>query len=187
MKKQNVELKFLIMKTLKATFIIVTMLVGTAGFSQVFGDFDSNQDDLIDRDEFSGIYSSNFPSWDSNMDGTLDDREFYDTTFNRLDADMDGNLGELEWNEGFDNVYGDYLGTRDMDQFDENGDRMISGEEYYNGFSESDFYSSYDSNRDSSIDADEFNESVFNNWDENGDGTLDNSEFDKYRSRYIEQ
>lgn len=175
------------MKTVKATLVILSILVSTAGFSQVFGDFDSNSDNVIDRDEFSGIYSANFSNWDADMNGDLDDREFYDNTFNRLDADMDGMLGDMEWNEGFDNVYGDYLGTRDMDQFDENGDRMISSEEYYSGFSQSDFYGSYDTNSDNSIDADEFNESVFGIWDENGDGSLDNSEFDKYRSRYIEE
>jgi|SRR5690606_3437825 len=174
------------MKTLKSTMLLLSMLVSTAGFSQVFGDFDSNQDAVIDRDEFSGIYSSNFSSWDANTDGALDDREFYDTTFNRLDTDMDGNLGDEEWNNGFDNVYGDYLGTRDLDQFDADSDGMISGDEYYEGFSQSDFYSSYDVNRDNSIDADEFNESVFTNWDENGDGTLDDAEFERYRSRYLE-
>ena len=117
----------------------------------------------------------------------LDDREFYDNSFNRLDTDMDGDLGETEWNEGFDNVYGDYLGSRDMEQFDGNADNMISSDEYYNGFSQSDFFGSYDSNSDSSIDADEFNESVFNAWDENGDGTLDTSEFDRYRSQYLDE
>ena len=166
---------------------MLSMLVSFAGFGQVFGDFDSNSDNMIDQDEFSGVYSDSFAKWDADMNGDLDEREFYDNTFNRLDADMDGNLGEMEWNEGFDNVYGDYLGSRDLEPFDENADNMISSDDYYNGFSQSDFFGSYDSNSDSSMDADEFNESVFNAWDENGEGTLDTSEFDRYRSQYLDE
>ena len=174
------------MKTLKMTMSMLFLFVSSLGFSQVFGDFDTNMDEAIDRDEFNSVYSDNFTSWDSDQDGALVDREFYETTFNRLDTDMDGNLGQLEWNEGYDNVYGDYLGTREIGQFDIDGDGMVSSNEFYEGFADSDFYGRYDANSDSSIDVDEFNESVFNNWDENGDGILDTNEFDMYSSRYID-
>ena len=174
------------MKTMKATMLAVLFLTSSVGFAQVFGDFDSNMDNSIDRDEFNSVYSNNFSNWDANADGNLEDREFYETTFNRLDTDMDGNLGQTEWGDGYDNVFGDYLGTRDLGQFDIDGDNMISSDEYYNGFADSDFYRSYDANSDSSIDPDEFNETVFNSWDENGDGILDNTEFDMYSSRYID-
>lgn len=174
------------MKTMKATMLAVLFLTSSVGFAQVFGDFDSNMDNSIDRDEFNSVYSNNFSNWDANADGNLEDREFYETTFNRLDTDMDGYLGQTEWGDGYDNVFGDYLGTRDLGQFDVDGDNMISSDEYYNGFADSDFYRSYDANSDSSIDPDEFNETVFNSWDENGDGILDNTEFDMYSSRYID-
>lgn len=53
-------------------------------------------------------------------------------------------------------------------------------------FQTSDYYATYDTNSDGTIDNDELNEGVFNSWDANRDGRLDREEYDQYRSFYTD-
>lgn len=174
------------MKAIKTNFFILFMMISSVSFAQVYEDFDTNMDGTVDRDEFNQTYTDSYSQWDQNQDGQLDDREFYETNFNRMDADRDGTLSNNEWNDGYDDIYGEYLRTSDYEQFDENDDGMVSSEEFYTGMSESDFYTSYDTNMNGRVDQDELNQGVFDNWDEDRDGTIDRNEYDAYSSYYID-
>lgn len=171
---------------MKTNLFILFLMITSVSFAQVYEDFDTNSDDTVDREEFNQGYGNNFSQWDRNQDGTLDDREFYETTFNRMDEDGDGMLSQNEWENGYDNLYSDYVGTSDYSLYDEDGDEMISSEEFYMGMSDSDYYNTYDTNRDGSIDQTELSDTVFDTWDENGDGVIDRTEYDSYSAYYID-
>lgn len=174
------------MKTLKASFFTLCLMMSSLAFSQVYDDMDTNRDGGVDQDEFNQTYSDSYDQWDANSDGTVDDREFYDTTYDRMDTNSDEYLDTNEWNEGYDNVYGEYLRTNDNTQFDSDGDQRISRDEYYTGMRDTDYYDSFDANRDSSIDTDEMNQGVYNNLDQNQDNTIDRDEYDRFGSYYLD-
>lgn len=153
------------------------LMISSVALSQVYDDFDSNSDKSLDRNEFNETYSENYDQWDRNADGAVDDREFYDTNYDRLDQNSDRYLSADEWNRGYDDIYGEYLATRDYNQFDTDGDSDISNDEFYEGMKNTDYYNTYDSNRDQNIDTDEMNEGVFEQWDENRDNNIDEYEF----------
>ena len=192
------------MKTLKAKLFTLSFFAGSMVFAQTtdFNDYETNQEGAIDRTGFEKGYGENFDQWDTNRDGTVDDREFYETTFRYWDANEDGKLDQDEWTRGQNNVYGDYRDYRvdtesalnedmsrirqSLGRFDTNRDNNISSEEYRTGFHNSNFFNSYDTNRDGSLDRNELNQGVFNNMDANRDGTIDRNEYDAYGSYYGE-
>lgn len=174
------------MKTLKMSLFTMLLLGSSVAFSQVYDDFDTNMDGGIDQTEFNESYSETYDQWDTNRDGTIDDREFYDTTYDRVDTNSDEYLDANEWNTGYDNIYGEYLGTNDNSQFDVDGDQRISRDEYYTGMRDTDYYNTFDTNRDSGIDTDEMNEGVYNSMDQNQDGSIDRDEYDRFGSSYLD-
>lgn len=176
------------MKFVKCNLLMaLCMLTATVGFAQVtdFNDWDANRDGMTDRQEFNDSFADSYSAWDMNNDGNIDDREFYETTYTRLDEDGDGNLDQAEWESGYENVYGDYADVDAYDNFDADGDRRVTADEYYDGMAETDFYTSYDTNQDGSIDEDELSTGVFDRMDENRDGSIDQNEYDLRSAYYI--
>lgn len=174
------------MKTLTARIFTIFFFVFALSFAQTtnFDTADANEDGSLDQNEFNEAYSDVYSEWDHNQDGVVSDYEFYETQFNRLDQNGDRNLSAQEWNRGYDNVYGDYLESNDFSRYDVDNNDNISSTEFYDGFRDTDFYDSYDINRDGQLDMDEINEGVFNHMDANQDGTLDRNEYDSYSSYY---
>ena len=115
----------------------------------------------------------------------MDDREFYDTTYDRLDVNDDDYLDATEWDRGYNDLYGSYLGTNDVGQFDTDADGMLDNDEFYEGFRDTDYFNDYDANRDGIVDSDEMNEAVYTNWDANQDNYIDQDEFDRYGDYYM--
>ena len=174
------------MKTLKGILFMLCLMVSSVAFSQVYDDFDTNGDGGIDQDEFNETYSNSYDQWDVNDDGVIDDREFYDFTYDRLDTNSDEYLDNNEWDEGYDNIYGEYLATDDRIEFDVDGDQRISKDEFYQGMRETDYYNTYDANRDGSIDSDEINRGVYDSLDDNRDATVDRDEYEHFGSYYLD-
>lgn len=173
------------MKTLQAKLCMLFLFVSSVTFSQVtYNDYDVNRDGGIDSDEFGERYSDTFNNYDINRDGSVDDREFYDASFNRLDRNGDRNLSQEEWQEGYDNIYGEYMDSEDFAQYDTDGNENVSNEEFYGSMRSTDYYSSYDANQDGGLDRDELNQGIYNQWDRNQDGRIDQSEFDGFNSYY---
>ncbi len=178
------------MKNSKNRFLQVLILFVTAvSFAQVdnFNAYDLNQDKNIDVDEFSKMYTSSYNDYDLDKNGKMTDREFYGSSFNRLDKDRNGNLNSEEWQRGYDNVYGSYIGSKGFVDFDNDQNQELSPDEYYNSFSNTKYYSTYDVNRDNSLDIKEYRERTYKDWDRNQDGTLDENEYNTYRPFFIDR
>lgn len=111
-------------------------------------------------------------AWDANADGELSVEEFStgfaDTgLYSEWDADGSGSLEVSELREGFYNIH------------DDNGDGIISEEEWDDGVFETDFQE-WDENGDAQLDQEEFTnvfEGTVGDWDAEGDGNLTENEF----------
>jgi hypothetical protein len=75
--------------------------------AEVFGDWDTSGDGIIDSTEWGIGFDENtaFDSWDADHDGNLTETEFRDGVFGAYDDNDDGNLDEPEFGD-----YGDDLG-----------------------------------------------------------------------------
>lgn len=191
------------MKILKLNLFALSMFISAAGFSQVTGqqntatgqtgdmqqdntfeNYDINRDSNIDRDEFNQRNNQNYTQWDTNQDDIVDEREFYDYQFNRLDQDRDRNLSQQEWESGYDNVYGDYLDDRDFNQYDRDRNQMMSQDEFDRTMRDTYMYSDYDTNRDRGVDRDELNTGIYDRMDRNRDNLIDPNEYNTGSSFY---
>ena len=72
-----------------------------------FGDWDANDDDMIDSNEFEeGI--ATYPvygDWDVDGDDRLTDDEYADGVYDVWDLDNDGNVNQVEFERGYDSLY----------------------------------------------------------------------------------
>lgn len=148
-----------------------------------FNEFDANNDDFWDVNEFNEANEDWFDEWDINDDGVFDDEEFYTTTMGNADLNNDKRISQDEWNEGYNNIYGDYAGENDFNAWDANNDNFIDDNEWNTGFGDSNWFSTYDGDADGTITDVEWNEGFFNDWDLNDDGMLDENEYNSY-NRY---
>ena len=127
-------------------------------------------------DFYSGLIDKNFNQI----------KEFYDYSFTHLDRNKDGNLDNNEWKYGHDNFYGSSGVSSNFEEYDGDGNANLSQEEYMNSFSDSDYFKSYDTNKDNYIDTNELNLRTYQDLDKNRDGILDQNEFKENRSLYFD-
>lgn len=66
-----------------------------------FGSFDTNDDDVLDENEWNYGFSDAgwYDTYDSDQSGTVDDDELTDGVFDDWDADDDGYLNEQEYQD----------------------------------------------------------------------------------------
>lgn len=176
------------MKNLKLNLVMTFIFISAISFGQVqsYDDFNAAADGTVDQDAFNDMYVDNYDQWDLDGDGEINDRDFYAANYNRLDQNQDGTLTQEEWQEGYDNLYGEYATDMNYEDFDADVDGRLTNDEFYEGFRDTDYYTSYDIDGDGNINTDELSEGVFTNWDDNADGRLDREEFDAYSSYYVD-
>mgnify|MGYP000088422713 CR=1 FL=1 len=78
---------------------------GYVGDVGIYGDWDLNDDGLLDEDEWTDVdysYDYDYDTWDLNDDGYLDDDEVYVGTFDTFDVDDDTYLDNDEWDDAGD-------------------------------------------------------------------------------------
>jgi len=154
------------------------LLMGISMFAQVSNKWeDTNGDGFYDIDEFSTIYSKGYNDLDVDGDGMINDQEFYDNNYNRLDVNRDGRLTNEEWTAG----KRDYDGFIKDDDYSQNPPQYLSKSEYINRFKNTNYYGSYDTNKDGFIDSEEMIQTSFKRLDKNNDGKLDTEELKGYQ------
>lgn len=123
-----------------------------------FGRYDRNTDQQWDKDEFN-----------TRMTET--------GAFNEWDTDRDGNLNENEYNEGmrnWQNQSANNQGTTGT-----TGTTNTTGTTGTTTDNNLGTFNDWDTNRDGSIDQNEFNQGNFNAWDTDRNGTLSNDEYNR--------
>lgn len=160
------------------------MLISASGFSQEYGEFDTNTDNKIDQNEFTERFGQDYDLWDTNMDDIVDEREFYEYTFNQLDRNRDRNLTEDEWRRGSDNLYGDYVGERNFGEIDMDRNERVSNMEFEDVLRRSYYYYDMDENRDRKVDKKELNQGVYMRMDKDKNKSIDKEEYESFDSFY---
>lgn len=125
----NYGMKFI---CVAAIALLAACTTGSADYTA----YDMNNDDRLDRNEFTTAYN---------------DLGYYNT----WDTDRDGRLMESEWNEGLNAYYKDYnMGTfGTFNDWDMDRDGFVSNNEFVERN-----YGMWDMNRDGYIEVAEFNE-----------------------------
>ena len=149
-----------------------------------FGDYDLNDDNMLDRNEFGEAYQEDWTVWDLDGSRYLDDNEFYSTTFTRVDANDDNLVDQSEWNAGYTNLYGDFGAEEDFAEYDLNDDNVLDESEWNQGWTDSEWFNDYDANDDQMLDNNEWDEGIFGAWDENDDDFWDENEYNTYNTYY---
>lgn len=156
----------------------IILLMGISLFAQDYDKWeDTNRDGFYDLNEFSNIYSKGYNDWDMDGDGKINDQEFYENNYNRLDVNRDGRLTNEEWTAGKNEFEGFIPDDHDSQQ----RPQYLSKREFINRFQNTDYYGSYDTNKDGFIDSEEMIQTSFNRLDKNRDGKLDAKELEGYQ------
>ena len=167
------------MRDFKKFLLLFLLLSVTSLYSQnmEFTDFDTDNDWWIEKNEFIDkfvkLYSED---WDNTNDTKLDDEDFYLSTYMLIDKDNDDILDQEEWDFGFEEFFGEYI-TGNFDMHDYDDDNIITYEEYFDSLYDTDYFLTWDVDKDTYLSQFELGEAVFENWDRNNNGVLGRGEF----------
>ena len=151
-----------------------------------FTDFDLNENNEIDKLEFTEVFTDNFyQDWNKTDDEYLDDDEFHQVVYNVWDADGDNRLTEDEWTMGYDYYYGAHV-IVDYDKIDLNKDNYLVMNEFENILTGTNFFVEWDTDKNLQIDENELAEGVFERWDIDNSGKLEQDEFAEFDSYYLD-
>ena len=153
--------------------------VNNVAVEDEWDEWDTNNDNLWDRDEFvvvvndAGLYEG----WDADNNGIYEENEVYTGVFETYDENGDGMLDENEfnaWNTAWGGEYDD-----EWDAWDTNDDGVLDNNEYITGVEEAGVYDDWDVNNDGVFAEDELNDGLYDTWDLNNDGYLDEEEYNQ--------
>lgn len=151
-----------------------------------FEDFDKDADNLVDRQEFKDVFTSNYyDDWNNKDNEYLDDEDFYISVYDMWDTDDDEVLTEEEWIMGYDYYYGDYI-VKDYEAVDIDGDGFIEYAEYNDVLGDSDFFVTWDVDASEYLNEEELAEGVFTIWDVDNSGYLERDEFEEFDLYYLD-
>lgn len=156
---------------------LFSLLISSAGYSQFYKDYDTDGDGKWNKDEFNSYYSEGFKDWDKNRNNKIEPTEFYRTLFDEADLNDDGYVEDTEWNDGINNLYGDYADTADFDRFNKDDDDKLDIKEWKEGFESTSWFKAYDKDGNGSLSNEELLEQLFSHFDENNNGFIDKDEY----------
>jgi Ca2+-binding EF-hand superfamily protein len=148
--------------------------------AQILEDWSFQNDATVDRDEYTAYVEEQgvFDVYDADEDSYLGAPEYYVATYDMIDLDGDGTITVSEWDDWADTRIGEEEVNLSVDNWDPNGDDIITRAEYDAATSEAPWFADADLNADSRIDQAEFVDGVFEWWDFNDDAVITEDEVD---------
>lgn len=171
----------------KLQLILFTILLPIASFTQLrgFADFDKDEDGVIERNEFVDVFTKFYvDDWDQTEDGGLDNDDFYATIFAIIDQNDSDGIRADEWNTGYDLFHGDYL-YDNFAMYDNDNNGTIEYVEYYDALYDSDYFVSWDIDKDGYLDQHELANGVFESWDMSNNLLINRHEFNLLDHYYL--
>ena len=163
---------------LVAAGLASVMVTAQAATQIEISDWDSNADGHISHSEWnqhcpaSNIYSN----WDTDNDGLIDDDEYSTGLFRHWDENDNGVLEENEWSRANDNWFNDY--SVEYSAWDSDGDGFLEYREFDAGLGKTSYYADWDVNNTLFIEKSDFCQSLFNQADADDDDRINVGEFD---------
>jgi hypothetical protein len=104
MKEQIMKRKYF--RSLGAAALAVPLLAAAPAMADMFGDWDGNDDGVLDGGEFDIGFGENgaYDAWDADDDGSLSEDEFNAGVFGGYDADDDDGLEASEFGDLEDDI-----------------------------------------------------------------------------------
>jgi Ca2+-binding EF-hand superfamily protein len=151
-----------------------------------FEDWDKDHSSVIEKDEFRQVFTKYYyKDWNKSEDPYLDDEDFYSSVYRIWDLDNDDYMSEEEWVRGYEYYYGDYVVLEYMD-VDIDNDGFIDYDEYYGSLADTDFFMTWDANKDNYLDEEELANGVFEVWDRDDSGVIEKDEYEEFDDYYLE-
>jgi hypothetical protein len=151
-----------------------------------FGSYDMNGDQRWDATEYQTRMQSSdiYRNWQANPN-EFTQNDFDRGMYRRWDADGDGYLSADEYatgNQGWEADYGN-----NFEAWDTNADRMLDETEYMDGMANTSIYSDWDTDGDTYLSEEEFNNGLYTSWDTDRDNYLsadeyNNADYNSYNS-----
>jgi len=156
---------------LTMTTALVLGLGAAPAFADCHGDWDTNQDAMLDPSEFNTAYGQHgwFGEADADEDGFLSEDEFNSAFFRTYDADQDGRVTQEE-HQGRFSPSNYYPGWQ------EGSDGGLSQDEYNASFRDGGSFAIWDTDSDGMLTQDEFSVGVYDTYDADTSGNLEESE-----------
>lgn len=142
----------------------------------IFEDWNTNDDEMIDTNEFNEGFASNgyYDDWDVNDDALLDNDEFSEGLYDTWDNNSDGIIDNDEWSYGFNDEFGDEYS--EFSAWDTDGNNEIDNNEFSEAYNNSGIYDDWNTNDQEGIDENEAAEGIFSIFDGDSDGFLGKDE-----------
>lgn len=140
-----------------------------------WGDWDTDRNDQLARNEFDGRFDTVYDRWDADRNRSLSRDELADTWYDLWDNNNDNLVDEQEWTRAtkawdFEGIA--YNGWRDWDI--DNDGRLLENEfdQRFGGI-----YDRWDMDRNNALTRDEFRDTWWDLFDNNNDDFIDDNEW----------
>lgn len=158
----------------------------------------------IDREGFDIGYYAIYSQWDLNDDGEISEPEFYKVVFKRLDTNNDNYLSQNEWRlcekylftSGGDNEKKESnniiqkkkqkVKNLKFQNLDADNDKKLGLNEVEAGLREIEYFQTFDSNDNNTLNRNELNSQVYEYMDLDNNGIIEKREFERIQSLYID-
>lgn len=160
----------------------VSIAYSQIGSDQDFSNWDANNNNRIEKNEYK-LNSNLFDKWDEDKDNKLSQREIGNEVYKLVDADSDGKIDSIEWNQAMLLVNANKDGNVNVkvSDWDTDRDTKVSKEEFDNNLNSA--FKKWDSNSDNGLSKTEFYNYSFGIMDLNNDGFIAETEFNSIKEK----
>ncbi len=161
----------LTLRNLAMTSILALGLGAAPALADCHGDWDTNQDTVLDQAEYGTAYGENawFSERDLDSDGFLSEDEYTTGLYGSYDRDQDGLFSEEEQQVG-------YRSTDDYGIWDGDADGALTEDEFGVGLGEVGTFGTWDADSDGLLSENEFGTGVYGGYDADSSGYLEETE-----------